>query len=71
MAIRAGDRREELRRDVDALEESELKRARLIVGEEPGEAEIAGLPEAWKTFPDGSPQPDWAALVREERDRGH
>jgi hypothetical protein len=25
----------------------------------------AELPEAWKTFDDGTPQPDWVALVRE------
>jgi len=28
----------------------------------------AELPEAWKTFEDGTPQPDWVALLREARD---
>lgn len=63
--------REQLHRDVDALPESDLKRARSVVAEEPGEAEIGGVPKGWKTFPDGTPQPDWTALVREDRDRGH
>jgi hypothetical protein len=63
--------REQLHRDVDALPEAELKRARLVVAEGPGEAAIAGVPAAWRTFPDGTPQPDWTAHVREDRDRGH
>jgi hypothetical protein len=34
------------------------------------EPEMAELPEAWKTFEDGTPVPNWVALVREGR-RGH
>lgn len=26
------------------------------------------VPQEWRTFPDGSPQPDWARIVRESRD---
>ncbi len=29
----------------------------------------AVVPEAWRRFPDGSPQPDWASIVRRSRGR--
>jgi hypothetical protein len=32
-------------------------------------ARIVGLPEAWKTFDDGTPQPNWVALLYEARCR--
>lgn len=32
-----------------------------------GEPEMAELPEAWKTFDDGTPQPNWVALLHESR----
>jgi hypothetical protein len=40
-------------------------------GEESGEPVTVGLPESWKTFDDGTPQPDWTALIRADRDHGH
>jgi len=43
-------------------------RARIVVVEEPeAEDDVVGLPEAWKTFNDGSPQPNWVALLHEAR----
>lgn len=35
-----------------------------------GEPEMAELPEAWKTFDDGTPVPNWVALLERSR-RGH
>ena len=32
---------------------------------------VVGLPDRWRTFEDGTPQPDWAAAIREDRDQGH
>jgi excisionase family DNA binding protein len=32
------------------------------------EPEPAPVPGAWKTFPDGEGQPDWARIVRRTRD---
>lgn len=51
------------------MSEPMVARARIVVVEE--EPEVVGLPEAWKTFEDGTPQPNWTALIREDRDRGH
>jgi hypothetical protein len=31
------------------------------------EPEMVGLPEAWKTFEDGTPVPNWVALLHETR----
>lgn len=47
----------ELQGQVDAMEEADAVDAAPIE-----------LPEAWKTFDDGTPQPDWVALLRETRD---
>jgi hypothetical protein len=58
--------REQLHREVDALSESDVLRAQIIVVDEPeGEADVVGLPEAWKRFEDGTPQPNWVALRHE------
>jgi hypothetical protein len=32
-----------------------------------GEPETAWMPESWKTFEDGTPQPDWLATLDEVR----
>lgn len=32
-----------------------------------GEAEQLPIPEEWKTFRDGTPQPNWVALIRRSR----
>ncbi len=39
--------------------------------EEIDEPVVVGLPESWKTFEDGTPQPNWTALIRADRDSGH
>jgi hypothetical protein len=36
--------------------------------EEPAEPEMAELPEAWKTFEDGTPVPNWVAMLHETRE---
>jgi hypothetical protein len=36
--------------------------------EERTEPEMAELPEAWKTFEDGTPVPNWVAAVHEARE---
>lgn len=60
--------REQLHKDVDALTEPEIMRARIVAVEEPdAEDDVVGLPEAWKTFDDGTPQPNWVALLHEAR----
>jgi hypothetical protein len=63
--------REQLRREVDAIPEPKVSRARIVVVDESEVEDGVGLPEAWKTFEDGTPQPNWTALIREDRDRGH
>ena len=58
--------RDQLHREVDALSESQVSRARIVLVDEPeGEADIVGLPDVWKTFEDGTPQPNWVALLHE------
>jgi hypothetical protein len=60
--------REQLHKEVDALTEPEISRARIVVVEEPEtEDDVVGLPETWKTFDDGTPQPNWVALLHEAR----
>ncbi|MGA8745575.1 MAG: hypothetical protein WB507_06900 [Solirubrobacterales bacterium] len=60
--------REQLHREVDALAAPEVPRARIVVVPEPGEQdEMVGVPEGWKTFEDGTPQPNWVALLHESR----
>lgn len=60
--------REQLHREVDALSEPQISRARIIVVDEPeAEDDVVGLPEEWKTFDDGTPQPNWVALLHEAR----
>ncbi len=41
-------------RDLDALVEDEY--------------EMLPLPEEWRTFPDGTPQPDWVRIIRRSRE---
>jgi len=60
--------RDQLHREVDALSEPQISRARIIVVDEPeADDDIVGLPEEWKTFEDGTPQPNWVALLHEAR----
>jgi hypothetical protein len=37
----------------------------------PDEPDELPVPEAWRTFEDGTPQPNWTALIRADRDHGH
>ncbi len=60
--------RDQLHREVDALPAPQVARARIVVVPEPEEADdMVGLPEAWKTFEDGTPVPNWVALLHESR----
>ena len=68
------------RRETTAAAPRQARRPRLGLGrssdglsaaETASEPVAIGVPEAWKTFEDGTPQPDWTALIREDRDRGH
>ena len=50
--------RDQLHREVDELSEPQVPRARIIVVDEPeAEDDVVGLPETWKNFEDGTPQP--------------
>jgi excisionase family DNA binding protein len=59
--IRAGRLRSERIGTQHLVDETDLER--LVAG-----AAGVEVPEEWLTFPDGTPQPDWALLVRESRD---
>ncbi|HET7054203.1 MAG TPA: hypothetical protein VFI09_09860 [Solirubrobacterales bacterium] len=60
--------RDELHREVDALPALQVARARIVVVPESEETDdMVGVPEAWKTFEDGTPQPNWVALLHESR----
>jgi hypothetical protein len=68
----------ELLAQIDAMTEEEAAEVKLIYEPEwPDKAtpieevrmdDAAELPEAWKRFDDGTPQPDWVALLREARE---
>jgi hypothetical protein len=59
--------KEKLLRLVEDLPEKDIELI-LEFGEElasdPGDVPI---PEAWKTFSDGTPQPDWLSMLRRQR----
>ncbi len=67
----------ELLEQIDAITEEEAAGVKLIYTpdwpdkatpiEEISRGDDVELPEAWKTFDDGTPQPDWVALLREAR----
>ena len=60
--------RDQLHREVDELSEPQVSRARIIVVDEPeAKDNVVGLPETWKNFEDGTPQPNWVALLHEAR----
>lgn len=57
--------REQLHRE-DILPAPQVPKARIVVVEEPeGENDMVDLPDAWKTFDDGTPQPNRVALLHE------
>jgi hypothetical protein len=73
-------KREQIETALDRLPDSELdpvlefivSRRENGASDEPREDEpvVVGLPESWRTFEDGTPQPNWVAAVRRVRD-GH
>jgi hypothetical protein len=66
--IREMTTREKAHRLLDELPESEVEPViEFIASRREGEPEMAELPEAWKTFEDGTPQPNWVALLHESR----
>jgi hypothetical protein len=52
---------------LDELSDSELDEIVQQL-EERAEPEMAELPEAWKTFEDGTPVPNWVAALHEARE---
>ena len=75
-------KREQIEAALDVLPESELDPVLEFIvsrgdggngasGESEDEPVVVGLPESWKTFEDGTPQPNWTALIRADRDCGH
>jgi hypothetical protein len=70
--------KEHLHKLVDELSEAEADDALRYVAsrqnggvDTPDEPDTVGLPESWKTFDDGTPQPNWTASIRADRDHGH
>lgn len=60
--------KEKLLREVLDLDEAKATRAQIVVVPEPEEEDdMVGVPEGWKTFEDGTPQPNWVALLHEAR----
>jgi hypothetical protein len=56
---------------LDELSDEELDeiiRQLEVRHEEQAEPEMAELPEAWKTFEDGTPVPNWVAALHEARE---
>lgn len=56
---------------LDELSDAELDeviRQLEVRHEEQGEPEMAELPDAWKTFEDGTPVPNWVAALHEARE---
>jgi excisionase family DNA binding protein len=60
--IRSGRLRAERVGTQHLIEEDAL--ARLVHEPSP-----AAVPDEWRSFPDGAPQPDWASIVRRSRGR--
>jgi hypothetical protein len=63
--------REQLHKDVDALPEPQVSKARIVVEDfedSDDAADMALIPDAWKTFEDGTSAPNWAAAVRRSRE---
>jgi hypothetical protein len=63
--------REKARALLDELPDAELDevvKQQEVRHEERAETEMAELPEAWKTFEDGTPVPNWVAAVHEARE---
>lgn len=55
-----------------AWSEQQAERALHAAESEQSEPEfdVVGLPESWKTFADGTPQPNWVAAINRSR-RAH
>lgn len=64
--------KELLLKRVATASEEQAERALLALDAEPPstvdeEPDVVGLPESWKTFEDGTPQPNWVAAIRRSR----
>jgi hypothetical protein len=70
--------KERLLAQLEELSEQDALNAEIVIkrpkaeqrrreAEEWGEPDTIGLPESWKTFDDGTPQPDWLAALDEVR----
>jgi hypothetical protein len=60
--------RSQLHREVDSLSDEQIERAHIGVEEEIEHIEVS---EACRTIADGTPQPDWTAIIRSQRDHAH
>lgn len=61
--------KEKLLQEVEELDEAKATRARIVIADySDAEPDMVGLPEAWKTFEDGTPVPNWVALRHEARE---
>jgi hypothetical protein len=67
--------KERLHELVDELSEFEADDALRVLIERRRDGasteETAWMPDSWRTFADGTPQPDWTVLIRADRDNGH
>lgn len=60
--------RAELHRELDALPEPQVPKARIVVEETMSEPDVIGLPEGWGQTLTGEPMPNVVAAVRRVRD---
>ena len=67
MPMTAREKAHALLDELSDVELDEIVRLTEVRHEESAEPEMAELPEAWKTFEDGSPVPNWVAAVDEAR----
>ena len=49
----------------------EVLEAPLEPGAADDDTQTVWMPDSWRTFADGTPQPDWTDSIRADRDRGH
>jgi hypothetical protein len=61
--------RERVHALLDEFSDTELEEISRLLRDrrEKAEPQMAELPEAWKTLEDGSPAPNWVAVVHESR----
>jgi hypothetical protein len=59
--------REKLLRLIEDLPEQDIELILEFGKELVADEEPVPIPEAWKTFSDGTPQPDWLSMLRRQR----